>query len=314
MNTSKRIIILGKIPPPIGGVTIHVERLFSLANKVFPDYEILLVSKISQFYKIINADLIHVHFGNSQLRFILVLFAKICRTKVVCTFHRNFDRGNRLNRLFNILSAKYSDLFLTLNISTYKYFKQFSNNVELTTAFIQPIDKGNTLKNKDLEFLEFIKPKYKTVCCSASYSFHFFKGKEIYGFMEILEVAKSLNSYFFILSDPSGEYLSNFSLQNVRLPSNVYLISYPHDFNQIIKISDIVIRNTVTDGDSLTVKEALFHKKKVFATDVVNRPKGVLTYSLNNLEEALQNLDRVYDTETSVKEFPCKEFYSNFLS
>ena len=33
------------------------------------------------------------------------------------------------------------------------------------------------------------------------------------------------------------------------------------------------------DGDSLSVKEALFYHKQVFATCIVDRPKGVILFS-----------------------------------
>ena len=71
------------------------------------------------------------------------------------------------------------------------------------------------------------------------------------------------------------------------LPANVFFITVPHDFINIIRISDGLIRATITDGDSLSIKEGLFYNKVVYATGVVDRPKEVLVF--NNFDE-LQNL------------------------
>ena len=49
-----------------------------------------------------------------------------------------------------------------------------------------------------------------------------------------------------------------------------------------MKITDIFIRNTSKDGDSLSVKEALFLKKRVLCTDVVERPGGVQLFKYSD--------------------------------
>jgi hypothetical protein len=42
---------------------------------------------------------------------------------------------------------------------------------------------------------------------------------------------------------------------------------------------EIFIRNTTTDGDSISIHEALYLGKQVWATDCVMRPDGVNVYS-----------------------------------
>jgi len=55
-----------------------------------------------------------------------------------------------------------------------------------------------------------------------------------------------------------------------------------------------MIRFTLTDGDSLSVKEALLLRKPVIATDVVNRPEQVLLVStdIQSLEDAIKNFQK----------------------
>lgn len=55
-------------------------------------------------------------------------------------------------------------------------------------------------------------------------------------------------------------------------------------------MSDIVLRPTATDGDALSVKEGLYLKKKVIATDIVDRPDGVVLFHYNDAESLTKAL------------------------
>ena len=52
-----------------------------------------------------------------------------------------------------------------------------------------------------------------------------------------------------------------------------------------MKESDAVIRATATDGDSLSIREALYLGKPIIATNCVTRPEGVIVYDFNNLND-----------------------------
>lgn len=59
-----------------------------------------------------------------------------------------------------------------------------------------------------------------------------------------------------------------------------------------------MIRFTTTDGDSLSVKEALLAGKSVIATDVVDRPEQVIL--VNNDLDALENVIRRFSPVPNV--------------
>jgi len=63
------------------------------------------------------------------------------------------------------------------------------------------------------------------------------------------------------------------------------LMNEPLSFVKLIEASDIMIRPTQTDGDALSVREALFLGKAVLASDVVSRPEGTSLYQKNNAED-----------------------------
>ena len=68
------ILQFAKLPPPIGGVSIHVSRLIS-QTKVNQEFnmKVLDYSKEKKIFSIINkiftSKIIHVHLSNKKLRF-----------------------------------------------------------------------------------------------------------------------------------------------------------------------------------------------------------------------------------------------------
>jgi hypothetical protein len=149
----------------------------------------------------------------------------------------------------------------------------------LIPAFIPPLHEKK-LDLSVIDKIQAVKSKYRFVCCSNAYSFTWDKnGEEIYGILQLIRVFTRLPQFFLIISDPSGAYNHYLNEKKILIPENVFVISFEHDFYEILKSSDLFIRNTTTDGDSLSVKEALFLGKNVIASDVVDRPKGCNLYS-----------------------------------
>ena len=66
----------------------------------------------------------------------------------------------------------------------------------------------------------------------------------------------------------------------------------------MLKISDVFIRNTSTDGDSLSLREAINLNINCYATDVVDRPVGTIIYSsLNDLNLERKSLYKINKNE-----------------
>jgi hypothetical protein len=81
------------------------------------------------------------------------------------------------------------------------------------------------------------------------------------------------------LSDPSGNYSSFLQKRKISLGSNIEVLTGIHSFCRVLEKSDLFLRITTTDGDSLSVKEALSLDVRVLASNVVKRPNGVCLFS-----------------------------------
>ena len=80
----------------------------------------------------------------------------------------------------------------------------------------------------------------------------------------------------------------------LKRDDNIFFIDYPHPYFEVLKHSDFFIRNTSTDGDALSVKEALWLGVPALCSDVVDRPEGVRLFKYNDkdsFEACLNSID-----------------------
>ncbi len=266
----KRILLLGSLPPPIGGVTRSVENLYnSLISK---DISVEVFSKKSLF-KFRKFDVAHIHYSKSWKRLLGFVIGKLLAKKVIFTLH-----GNKYNDdLFNRLICKIADgiIFLNETVSK-KYISNFNKSIILTSLFkegIQNISISSNIIEKNDSKIYLLVYAYDKV---------YQDGKDIYGVDFILNNLNSLpTNYVVVLLDPKQGYKNDISqLSNERL---IYLDREVNFYNLLSQI-DIYIRPTSTDGNSVAIQEALMLGKKVLASDVVDRGIGVITYKYNDFD------------------------------
>jgi hypothetical protein len=179
------------------------------------------------------------------------------------------------------LSVRFSNFPIVLNESSYSNALLINPNTQQIPAFIVP-QSFQPIAGSILSDIHNLKSAYKYLFCTNAYSNSIDSGgQEIYQVTQIVDVFNSIGDLGLIVSDPSGNYKRFFEEKKIPIGQNTFFISEPHDFNLVLKEADCFIRFTTTDGDSLSVKEALFWGKDVIASNVVSRPNGVILVDLN---------------------------------
>ncbi|MFW5700193.1 MAG: hypothetical protein ACOCWM_00760 [Cyclobacteriaceae bacterium] len=279
-NKVDAILILGRIPPPIGGVTIHVKRLldaFSGTNIT----KFCSLSEISSFHflkQFLQYRFIHLHTSNPAFRSFLCFFSMLLNKKLIITFHGNIGRYGAFKNILDKLSIWLCSKPILLNKESCRKALKLNSRSELLSAFIPPL-KTHALPENHFKEIQALKSKGINIYCTNAFNVTFDKeGKEIYGITQLLKLFSRIPESRLVISDPSGQY-KNYILKNYPdFKSTPLWISEPHDFFEVLKLSDGFIRNTTTDGDSLSIKESLFLNVPVYATDVVDRPHGCFLY------------------------------------
>lgn len=291
-HKNNEILIIGSTPniAGIGGVSIHVERLLQWLDKksfdyLFCDYK--AESLRIQFQRIRISQVMHLHISKPLPRLVYILYGKLFGTKSVMTVHGNVGRYSGVNKLFNYLAIKLCDVPVLINEMSYEKASKWNEKAILISVFLPPVEEG-VIPEYVYDAIEKAKTEEKSiVACNASAISYTDKGEEIYGVTFAIDFFKNRKGYYLCISDPSGQYARKYEGQEFE---NVIFIPEKHSFYKLMSLSDIMLRPTATDGDSISVKEGLYLGKKVIATDRVDRPDGVITFAYNDassLEQAL---------------------------
>ena len=93
------VLLIGAIPPPIGGVSIHLDRLLkkgstniSLALMDIKKQAFIHdgghLTPLESIRFLINAKIIHLHLS-TRIKIFIAIFSKALRKKVIYTHHNN---------------------------------------------------------------------------------------------------------------------------------------------------------------------------------------------------------------------------------
>lgn len=259
----------------VGGVTIHVQRLrdYLENNGVIYEFKDYKNNSIWALFREISCHrIVHIHISNPYYQFLIALLSRLLGKKVIVTLHGDYGRFGLLRNGLVKMSLRLADVPIVINEKSFNLCKRFNKRVVLIPAFIPP-QKEEHLSDDIITIIQKIREDGKTIySTNASHLSVDKQGNEIYGIGFLVEYFRDLKDKVLLVSDPSGEYANKYhDLQT----DSVRFINYPHSYYEVLKRSDYSIRNTSTDGDSLSVKESLYLNIPTLCTDVVDRPDGV---------------------------------------
>lgn len=270
-----KLIIIGSIPPPIGGVSVHVKRLVeNLENRQLPFLflDLRRENKAKIGRALFQGELIHLHSSNPYLKLLVSIFCFFTRRNLIVTWHGNLNRYGRFKNLIDRLSVRLAKIPIVLNSNSLAIASAINKKAVQISAFIPP-SSITALSMEHQSALNALKARCEQVfCTNASYVGYDKKGNEIYQISDMIRIFNNQPQNGLVISDPTGNYANFIKDQGIVCNDNILFFSFPHDFNAVIRDTDCMIRFTTTDGDSLSVKEALYAGKPVIATNVVNRP------------------------------------------
>lgn len=276
-----KVLILGNIPPPIGGVTIHTSRLVdSLKERGYEHFYFLDLRKtplLSILAALMKFPVAHLHTSHVYFQLLASVICLVMKRKLIITYHGNLGRYHTFKNWVVNLSCRLCYIPVVQNQGSLKIASRLNNRTLLlssflpTKAFISP-DVVNVVT------IVALKQQYAYVFCTNAGNVTFDRsGNETYGILALIHKFAALPMAALIISDPSARYLQYVQKQ-LTLPGNIIFISTSHNFSDVLTYSDAFIRNTTTDGDSISIHEAIESQVPVFATDCVSRPPECILY------------------------------------
>lgn len=296
------VLIIGVSPPLIGGITIHVKRLREILTRnqiphLFFDYRKERLSSLLPMIR--KCKFVHLHAFSPYFKVTVLFLCKALRKPIVVTFHENIDNKKSLGSFINRIVLKNASLSIVINEQSLLCSRKITDKTVRIPAYIEPEAPGEDGKISLL--VKSQKNSGRKVFCTNASDVGFRPGGfEVYGIINLVEIFSALKEYSLIISDPSGNYAPFIQKKYGQLPPNIGVLSFQHDFTRVIQESDAVLRATCTDGDSLTVKEALFFRKPVIASDVVDRPEGTIVYKYGDNSDLTEKIIHYTDYQRPV--------------
>lgn len=291
-----RFIIFGKIPPPIGGVTISILNLMlSLSNLSF-ERDLFDVRRLVSYFWGRSNNVGHVNWSNPKKRLIYCLISKlICKKTVFVVHGSNFNSKN----FFNNLSLKVANGVIVLNQQVYDHIHNKHPKMKIfkqTSIFLEGMESTDSkfLNNHIHEEIE-RKTKFNILPIVLFYTNNnkFRNGKEVYGTGFFIDSVKEMvvkNEIFVLFIDLSGTFESRIK-EEFKTGKYLY-ISDAIDFKYALSLADVYVRTTNYDGSSVAVLEAIQSNTPVLVSDVIDRPSACYIYKSENRVSFLTGLKK----------------------
>ena len=74
-------------------------------------------------------------------------------------------------------------------------------------------------------------------------------------------------------------------IKDLRIESNFYFLTGQKEIWPLFKHADLMVRPTNTDGDAISIREALYFKVPVVASDVTLRPNDCYLFKNRDINE-----------------------------
>ncbi len=312
------IDLWGVYPPPVGGVSIHVKRLFDslLSNKInthlyATDYEGVFsavntetITPVKQFYKYFfrylfnnKATIIHSHTHRWMQRLFLGIKSLINKQKIIFTFHsfrENIHNLNPVKHFIIKLVFKFTNLFIATSESVKNKLIECGcppNKIKTIIPYIKPIK--NSTNTLDLEICNFLK-KHKFIIVGNASNNNKYNNEDLYGIDMCIYLQQYLSSknqdigiIFVLTKTTDSNYLNTLEnkIESLNIKKDFLLYKKPIDFSLLLENSNIFVRPTNTDSWPLSIIEALSLKKPTIASDVCLRHNGCILFKTRSQED-----------------------------
>ncbi len=302
----------------MGGISVHLHRLIQLLQS---DYTIDLIDESAQrkkqifnirslhlfgyLQKILRADLLFIHSGNRVFKKLHLLVGWLFRKKMITTIHGYGLKRGTIARFIDSFLINRCHFIILVNESIYDKLHLQRKKCTVNHPFIPPVMADEPpLDIETLNWIQGQRIKNRTICVSNASRLDDYEGGDLYGLDQILKIARQCDSrqksFSFIyvvtsLEKGNSRFKQAQEFINANNIGDRFLLLHRTDlsFVRLVEAADVMIRPTLTDGDALSVREALYVGKPVIASDAVSRPDGAVTYRTGNTNDLLNKLENI---------------------
>lgn len=301
-----RILLAGPIPMPIGGISIHIDRLSywlstqgikvdlidEARHRKTGVYNIRSMRVLSYLRILRQCNVAHIHSAVHLFRILHIVACRLFGVHVIVTIHQHWEGTlvKLINRIF--LALAHHVVLVNSEINNSLKLKDYKD----LPAFLPPVSFRQALPEEIRCFISGARKLGCSILCGNAYQIRKYKGQDLYGLDLCVELIDHLTNrsdveaaIVFIVSQDAGGNQLYVNAQKVikerGLVDRFCLYNESVDFVTLMMQCDLVLRPTNTDGDSVTIREALYFGLPVIASDAVQRPPGTILFKNRDIKD-----------------------------
>lgn len=306
---NKKLAIFGPYPPPLGGISVHINRLeyylkkaeidYSIYNHGFVQKDNIIATKKKPIWylKLLFTKKYKTFHFHQFFYFHFIyywIFSQIRTETMIVTIHseRLLNYSGLKLRLALFFLSKTKRLTL---ISVSKNLKDLLDLKGIPTIFLPAYVPPNLINEKTIK-------ADKDVFLFSVWKFNKKLATEIYNVplaFNFLNNNKSNFKMLFMIGNErdSDKELLNKMIEEYSIESEIEVL-YDENLIDYIKQCKFLLRPNLSDGYGVSVQEAMDLGVPAVASDVCERPKGAVLFKNDDLEDLSKKVDYVLNTPT----------------
>lgn len=327
---NKKIAILGIMPPPYGGVSVHIRRV---ADKLLHQGNTVLSFNIEQslralfpayliklFFWIIWHRPDHIYYHGSYLRWcawelgIILFLQKILKHKTIIVEHdcrHLYKRSSLFKKIYKWMVLKL-DMIVLIGDSALQSYKDNQitlGNYSIEGAFLPPVLSVASIIEQTYpsSLFDFIKVSTPVLLMNAA---HIMKinNVDIYGFdlafSMIAQIKATYPDVGLIIglahADQHRYKALCDQMSKLEIMEHIYVLHDQKELWPLYKYIDVFIRPTRSDGASISLQEALYFKVPSIASNCVTRPDHTETFQNNDVLDFVFHVNKILSSKIYV--------------
>lgn len=301
--SNQRILIVGPLPPPYGGVAVHIERAAHILEKQGNTVTIADVSTIqtrtgrwNYLLHIICNTTPHIVMNhtlyNSVIEWIILFLGKyFFRYQLIVIEHdcRHLYRHQPIKRWILSKTISRINTLVVIGEITLKSF--IENNIALPekcsieTPYL-PAKESESVTVYPESMHDFIQNRTPLLLACA-YSYQLIDQQDVYGFNMMIDLIQELKKEYpsvglliTIGTRGTGEYRKYIfeTIAHRNLTEHFYFLEESYPLCPLFKSAHIFIRPNCVDSYGISVAEAIAYGIPAIASDICERPQGTLLF------------------------------------
>lgn len=298
-----KLEIVGPYPPPLGGISVHIERMEWLLKAEKIQYTIfnhgsvsgpnIVATDKSPFWYIKylftnQGHVIHFHQFFKFHFFYYILFSHISNSKLIITIHNENILGyNAILRkiILSLLRATRFTLLISVSEKLSKMLLQ--NGIEnlWLPAYVPPekLEKVPLRRITGKEYFVYSIWKLDQHTALKVYNIEL-------AFKVLTKIKGKYHMLFLIGTEAQSdkEYAARL-VDKFQLSDSITII-YEKRLTDYLMNCKFLLRTNIVDGYGVSLQEAIDLKIPAIASDVCTRPKGTILFKNDNFEDLLEKV------------------------